>query len=120
MSKTDSKDWNPSLKSPDSLNTDFCIPWSFRTRRKNDPLRIHLFNVFQRDPVTSLYLDLPAKFLKISFEIIYKRIIIIDHQIHIHFLLYSREQTGVIFYYNKKRDNSCAHEMHTVVIPDGP
>ena len=31
-------DWNPSLKSPDGLTTNFCIPRPFRSRRKNDSL----------------------------------------------------------------------------------
>ena len=72
MSKADSEDRNPSLKSPDCLHTHSRIPRTLRSRGKDDPLRVHFLNLLHRDLVTAPHQDLSSQFLKVSLEIIYK------------------------------------------------
>ena len=82
MSQTDSQNRDFSLKALRCLHTELCIPGTLRSRRQHNSFRMHPFDLIQGNLITPLYQNLPPQFLKIGFQIVYKRIIIINHQIH--------------------------------------
>ena len=72
MAQTDTQDRNPSLKFFYRIYTELRIPGTFRSRRKNNPFRIHRFQLLKSDLITAFNQYLSSQFLKICLQIIYK------------------------------------------------
>ena len=72
MAQKDTQDRNPSLKFFYRIYTELRIPGTFRSRRKNNPFRIHRFQLLKSDLITAFHQDLSSQFLKICFQIINK------------------------------------------------
>ena len=59
-----------------------------RTRGNDNPLGVHGLHLCHRDLVGPFYQDFPSQLFHISGQVIYKRIIIVQHKIHRLILLF--------------------------------
>src|ERR1700720_1067946 len=82
MSETNTKDRYFAGEVPDQIDTDAGVLRGAGARRNHDALRLHIFDVGDRDLVVAANLDRRPEFPEVLNQVIGKRIVIVENEDH--------------------------------------